>query len=98
MLNLFPVYCFQFPVMRDTDFLTVNSKLKTVNAKLTLSLSKQLLTFFNSVVDATNKVGCSFRVFIHFTVHDHVESTDGFFDRYEYTFQTSEGFRNMEWL
>ena len=58
----------------------------------------QFLTLSDSIVDGTNKVECCFRILIHFTVHDHVETADGFFDRHQYTFQTGELLGNVERL
>ena len=66
--------------------------------KLSLRLRHQLLTLFYRVINRPNQIECSFRIIIHFTVHDHIKSADGFFDRYQNTFQSRKGLRHVEGL
>ena len=65
---------------------------------LPLHLRHQLFTFFNRIFNSTYQVKCSFRIFIHFTIHDHIKTTDRFFNRNQHTFQTCKCFGHMERL
>ena len=55
-------------------------------------------TFFDRIVDGPYQVESRFGIFVDFSVHDHIEATDGFFDRNQNAFKTGELFSHMEGL
>jgi hypothetical protein len=65
---------------------------------ITACLGLQFLAFFDGVVDAPYQVKGCFGIFVHFAVHDHVETTDRFVDGNQHAFETGELFSHVEGL
>ena len=65
---------------------------------LLFRLRLQFLSFLYSVFNGSYQVEGCFRVFIHFPVHNHIETADGIFQAYKYAFQTGKLFGYMERL
>ena len=58
----------------------------------------QFFSFGDGFIDGSDEAEGCFGVLIHFTVHDHIESADGFFDRYHGAFESGELFGDVEGL
>ena len=56
------------------------------------------LSFFLYVLDCSDVEECIFRIFVHLTIKDCLESTNSFFYWYINTFDTGKVLCYMEWL
>src|SRR5690606_1648743 len=65
---------------------------------LLLCLGQHLLAGFDHVFDGSFQVESSFGIFIHFAVHNHVETTYGVFDVYHHAGNPGKLLCYVEWL
>ena len=77
----------------------INLKTKCICHKIrSLFLTHLSLCFLDDILNCTNIEESIFRILIHLTINDCLESTDGFFQRNIFTLDTCEVLSYMEWL
>ena len=88
-LDLFSRYDFECHVYNNNEYKLLLSG---------LALFEQLLTLSNGLIDCADAQECLLWQIVHFTIEDHLETTNGLSQRYHHTWQTGELLGNEEGL